>query len=78
MNQILCELASSLDIDVTQKCIYKNWSDYIKNSDQVTVDKTCYESELRPSNQKLLWEAVHWMYSQLHKNTKIVGVKNNI
>ena len=76
VSQIRCELAACLDIDVLQKCLYANWSDYIENPDQVTVDATCYESDLRyPSNQKLLWEAVNWMYKQLCKNAKIVGVK---
>ena len=76
VSQIRCELATSLDIDVLQKCLYVNWSDSIKNPDQVTVDATCYESELRyPTNQKLLWEAVHWMYKQLSRNVKLAGVK---
>lgn len=76
VSQIRCELAACLDIEVLEKCLYVNWSSYIENPDQVTVDATCYESELRyPSNQKLLWEAVHWMYNQLRKNTKVAGVK---
>ncbi len=75
VSQIRCELSASLDIDLLQKCLYTNWSDYIENPNQVTVDATCYESELRyPSNQKLLWEAVHWIYKQLRKNAKVVGV----
>lgn len=76
VSQIRCELSASLDMDVLQKCLYTSWSDYIENPCQVTVDATCYESELRyPSNQKLLWEAVNWMYNQLGKNAKVVGVK---
>ncbi|MEM6717725.1 MAG: transposase [Bacteroidota bacterium] len=60
VSQIRCELAACLDIDVLQKCLYTSWSNYMENPDQVTVDATCYESELRHlSNQKLLWEAVH-------------------
>jgi len=62
VSQIRCELAACLDIDLLQKRLYENWSDYIENPDQVTVDATCYESDLQyPSNQKLLWEAVNWM-----------------
>ena len=76
VSQIRCELATSLDIDILQKCLYTDWSDYIENPDQVTIDATCYESELRyPSNQKLLWEAVNWMHKQLGRNAKVVGVK---
>jgi hypothetical protein len=76
VSQIRCELAACLDIDLLQKCLYEHWSDYIENPNHVTVDATCYESELRyPSNQKLLWEAVNWIYKQLRKNAKAVGVK---
>lgn len=76
VSQIRCELAACLDIDVLQKCLYANESDYIENPNHLTVDATCYESELRyPSNQKLLWEVVNWMYRQLRKNAKVVGVK---
>ena len=32
----------------------------------VLEDATCYESYIRyPTNVKLLWESVHWMYAQL-------------
>src|SRR5690606_36165808 len=63
VSQIRCELASHLDIDATEALFYKHWSDYISAPNQVTVDATCYESEVRyPTNQKLLWEAVNWLY----------------
>ena len=76
MSQIRCELASRLEIDTTEKLFYKHWKSYIETSNQVTVDATCYESELRyPSNQKLLWEAVSWLYAQLNKTCKILGIK---
>ena len=76
VSQIRCELSTCLDIDILQKCLYVNWSDHIENPDQLTVDATCYESELRyPSNQKLLWEAVYWIYKQLSRNVKVMGIK---
>ena len=44
---------------------------YIKNPGHITVDATCYESEIRyPTNVKLLWESVDWVAGQswlLHK-----------
>lgn len=76
MSQIRCELASSLDIDTTESLLYRHWKDYISTPGQVTVDATCYESELRyPTDQKLLWEAVNWLYGQLRKTCKVLGVK---
>ena len=76
VSQIRCELASHLDIDVTEKLLYNYWKPYINSPNQVTVDATCYESEVRyPTDQKLLWEAVHWHYNQLKRICKVLGVK---
>ncbi|MCV6631714.1 MAG: transposase [Flavobacteriaceae bacterium] len=76
VRQIRCELAGKLDIDRLERSLYAHWKDFIDSPDQVTVDATCYESEVRyPSNQKLLWEAVNWMYRQLKKTCRLLGVK---
>lgn len=76
VSQIRCELAGKLDIDRLERSLYAHWKDFIDSPDQVTVDATCYESEVRyPSNQKLLWEAVNWMYRQLKKTCRLLGVK---
>ena len=64
VSQIRCELASKLRIDATGKLFYNQWKPYINSPNQVTVDATCYESEVRyPTDQKLLWETVHWLYN---------------
>ncbi|WP_226789013.1 transposase [Polaribacter porphyrae] len=76
VSQIRCELATSLHIDKIEKVFYNHWKPYISSPNQVTVDATCYESEVRyPTDQKLLWEATHWLYNQLKKICKVVGVK---
>ncbi|MDD7888269.1 transposase, partial [Flavivirga sp. 57AJ16] len=76
VSQIRCELASGLNIEATEALFYKHWKDYISSPNQVTVDATCYESEVRyPTNQKLLWEAVNWLYGQLRKTCRALGVK---
>lgn len=76
VSQVRCELAENLKIDPTEKILYKHWSDYITNPNQATTDATCYESELRyPTIQKLLWEAVSWLYHQLRITCRILGVK---
>lgn len=76
VSQIRCELASNLHIDATEKLLYNYWKPYINLPNQVTVDATCYESEVRyPTDQKLLWEAVHWHYNQLKRICKVLGVK---
>lgn len=76
VSQIRCELAEKLDIDVLEKELFSYWSPYIGSQSQVTVDATCYESEVRyPRPQKLLWEAVDWLYKQLRIHCKVLGIK---
>ena len=76
VSQIRCELANKLHIDTLEQMLYNHWEPYMGSKDQITVDATCYESELRyPTPQKLLWEAVDWLYKQLRKNCKFLGIK---
>lgn len=76
VSQIRCELASKLHSDLLEKTLYNHWQSNMESKSQITVDATCYESELRyPTPQKLLWEALDWLYRQLKRNCKILGVK---
>lgn len=76
VSQIRCELADKLHMDTLEKELFSHWKPYIDSQSQVTVDATCYESELRyPTPQKLLWEAVDWLYKQLRTICKIIGIK---
>lgn len=66
VSQIRCELAQNLSIEKVEKILFKNWSNFIKEQSSIFTDATCYESEVRyPTNQKLLWEAVHWSYHEM-------------
>ena len=76
VSQVRCELAKTLDIDALEKELFTHWSPYIASQSQVTVDATCYESEVRyPSVQKLLWESIDWLYKQLKSFCRILGIK---
>ncbi|MDD7885833.1 transposase [Flavivirga sp. 57AJ16] len=76
VSQIRGELASQLNINDLEKHPYNHWACYISRPEQATTDATCYESELRyPTNQKLLWEAVSWLYNQLRRTCKALGIK---
>ncbi len=76
VSQIRCELACDLDIRETEKILFDYWSEFIKNQDSISTDATCYESEVRyPTNQKLLWESVHWSYGQMKLLCKELKVK---
>lgn len=68
VSRIRGELAHNLDIGNAQKGLAKFWSPYMEEKEKVLVDATCYESEVRyPTDVKLLWESVFWLYAILVK-----------
>ncbi len=76
ISQIRCELSKRLKISKVEKVLYNNWSQYIKDKHSITTDATCYESEVRyPTDQKLLWESVHWTYHQMKTLCKSLRIK---
>ncbi len=75
VSEIRCELAGKLDIDQVQQSLYNHWSPHMKDRSSVTMDATCYESHLRyPTNVKLLWECVAWLYGKMKKRCRELGV----
>lgn len=68
------ELSRNLDMDSFQQILCEHWKPYLENLHVCMTDATCYESYLRfPTDVKLLWESVEWLYrwickhcSQLH------------
>lgn len=76
VSQIRCELSKGLKIREAQSVLAKAWLPYMQDLDKMLVDATCYESEVRyPTNQKLLWEAVHWSHKQLVLHCKYLKIK---
>jgi len=76
VSQIRTELSKHLHIDDLQKVMYQHWKDYIANPSHIVMDATCYESELRyPTNQKLLWESVDWLYQEMKLICKALKIK---
>lgn len=66
VSQIRCELAPLLNIDKWEKNLMESWRDYMENLESITFDATCYESSIRyPTDVKLLYESVSWIYSQI-------------
>lgn len=71
VSEIRCELASKLNIDRSQTILADYWKPYLKDIHVLLTDATCYETDMRyPTDIKLLWEAVEWLYKHLKK---IVG-----
>ena len=71
ISRIRTQLARKLDIRVIQDVLAKSWKPYIENPNIVLEDATCYESDMSyPTNVKLLWESVDWMYGQVKLTCK--------
>lgn len=71
VSKIRTELSRKLDVITTQQILANAWKPYIKQPNVVLEDATCYESYIRyPSDIKLLWECVDWMYGQMKKTCR--------
>lgn len=71
VSQIRTELSSKLHIEAIERILYGHWAPYINEPEKITTDATCYESEVRyPTDQKLLWESVDWLYKQIKQICK--------
>jgi hypothetical protein len=66
ISKIRTELAKKLNMREVQDVLAKSWKPYLENPNIVLEDATCYESYMRfPTNVKLIWESVDWMYGQM-------------
>lgn len=66
ISEIRCELAENLDIEEHEQILARHWLPYMDDLRSAVTDATCYESAVRyPTDQKLLWECVDWVYGLL-------------
>jgi hypothetical protein len=66
ISEIRCEIGKKLDIDSFQHILASHWKPYLEHTSVMLTDATCYESAIRfPTDVKLLWESVDWIYRQL-------------
>ena len=66
VSAIRCEIASLLKIDDLQSVLASYWKPYMDNTQILMSDATCYVSYIRyPTDIKLLWEAVEWLYHHM-------------
>ena len=64
-----------MQVSTTQQILANAWKPYIKQPNVVLEDATCYESYIRnPSDVKLLWECVDWMYGQMKRTCKHLNI----
>jgi hypothetical protein len=75
ISRIRTELAKKLNIREIQDVLAKSWKPYLEQTNIVLEDATCYESYMRfPTNVKLLWECVDWMYGQMKQTCKYLKI----
>jgi hypothetical protein len=66
VSDIRCEIGRVMDIDILQQILASHWKSYMENTSIMMTDATCYESAIRfPTDVKILWEGVDWIYHQL-------------
>jgi hypothetical protein len=76
VSDIRCELSGKLDIKALQGVLAGYWKPYLRDSNIMLEDATCYETSMRyPTNVKLLWESTEWSYKQLKLICKYLKIR---
>lgn len=76
VSRIRTQLSAKLKIPECQRILAKAWKPYIDQPNVLLEDATCYESYIRyPTNVKLLWESVDWMYRQMKLTCKYLKIR---
>ncbi len=64
-----------LNFDLTEYTLAKSWTPQLEQSHVNLTDATCVESYIRfPTDAKLLWESVDYLWHQLKKLSRAVGL----
>ena len=70
------EIAARLDIESLQEILATHWEPYLENLHVCMTDATCYESHMRfPTDMKLLWECLEWLYRHICRYCKELGIR---
>jgi hypothetical protein len=76
VSDIRCDLSRCLDIKRLQEVLAIHWKPYLKETNIMLEDATCYETSMRyPTNVKLLWESTEWSYKQLKLICKYLKIR---
>ena len=76
VSSIRNEIAACLDIESLQEILATHWKPYLENLHVCMTDATCYESHMRfPTDMKLLWECLEWLYRHICRHCKELGIR---
>ena len=66
VSRIRTELGARFDLEESQRVLARAWKPLMNQTHVMLEDATCYETQMRyPTNVKLLWESVEWMYHHM-------------
>ena len=72
------EIAFLLEIDSFQEILASHWKPCLENLHVCMTDATCYESHMRfPTDMKLLWESLEWLYRHICKHCGELGIRRS-
>ena len=70
------EIASVLMLIPSRKCWLHTGNPYLDSLHVCMTDATCYESHMRfPTDMKLLWESLEWLYRQICLHCRDLGIR---
>ena len=76
VSDIRCEIGKKLDISSAQQALADHWKPYLEHTSVLLTDATCYESYIRyPTDMKILWESVDWIYRKLKSFVKSLKIR---
>jgi hypothetical protein len=76
VSEIRCDLSKGMDIKKLQDVLAIYWKPFLKGTNIMMEDATCYETYMRyPTNVKLLWESTEWSYKQLKLICKYLKIR---
>lgn len=76
ISAIRCEIAKKMKIKDLEKILASHWKPYLTDLQVMMTDATCYTSDMRnPTDPKLLWESVYWVYKELRHISKSVNIR---
>ena len=76
VSRIRTELGARLDLEDCQQVLARAWKPYMIQTHVMLEDATCYETQMRyPTNVKLLWESVDWMYHRMASMCKCCKIR---
>jgi len=76
VSEIRSWLSKRIDIKILQGVLAGYWKPYLKGTNIMLEDATCYMTSMRyPTNVKLLWECTEWSFKQLKLICKYLKIR---